>query len=210
MSVIFIAGTDTGVGKTVITGLLSRYLLKKKYRVATQKWIETGTGHYSFDALSTPYVFRFPASPHLAARLEGRPIDIAKIKNSFRALSRDSDFVVIEGIGGILIPINNKTLLIDIVKELKLPVLIVAANKLGAINHTLLTIEALKARKMKIIGMIFNCVLRNEDEIILEDNPKVIGKISGEKVLGILPWARDRRRLQNRFESIGDRILARL
>ncbi|MBL7068375.1 MAG: dethiobiotin synthase [Candidatus Omnitrophica bacterium] len=198
---IFVTGTDTGVGKTVVTGLLARYLSDGGYSVITQKWIETGSKGFSKDIDMhlklmgkrrkdikdflphvSPYVFKFASSPHLAAKLERERINKDKIKKSFRVLQKRHDFVIVEGVGGALVPYNEKRLVIDIAKELKLPVIVVAENRLGAINHTLLTIEAIKARKMKVVGVIFNDWRGKTDRKILKDNIRIIKKwIAGLK-----------------------------
>lgn len=210
MKYIFVAGTDTEVGKSVVTGLVARDLSERGYKVVTQKWVGTGCSRSSNDIdihlkimgkgrgdfrkflpLMTPYIFKFPASPHLAARLEKRKVDSAKLKKNLKRLRRDFDFVIIEGSGGLLVPLNEKRLLIDVVKSLRLPVILVAPNRIGAINHTLLSIEALKSRKIKIIGIIFNNISKSEDKIVLRDNPRIIEKMSGTKVLGVLPWLND-------------------
>ena len=204
---VFITGTDTGAGKTVVTGLLARFLSDMGYSVITQKWIETGSrgfpqdiaAHLRFmrrrredikDCLSliSPYNFRFASSPHLAARLERKKISAGKIKRSFRVLQDKFDFVIVEGIGGALVPYKRKRLVIDIAKELKLPVLIVVDNRLGAINHTLLTVEALKKRGIKIIGIVFNNRDKRTDKVIAKDNIRTIKRLTGEKILGVLPW----------------------
>lgn len=199
MKAIFITGTDTGVGKTVITGLLGRYLLDKGYNVITQKWIQTGSRGFPKDidlhlrlmgkkrrdikdylSFVCPYTFRFASSPHLAANLERRKISAERIKKSFRFLQKRHDFVIVEGIGGALVPFNKKRLVIDIAKELKLPVLIVAENKLGAINHTLLTVEAIGKRGIKILGIIFNNKCKKANKKILKDNIRIITKLTGK------------------------------
>jgi len=223
---VFVTGTDTEVGKTVVCGLLGRYLINKGHNVITQKWIQTGSENFSEDIAThltlmgrqkediekylpyiNPYIFRFPASAHLAATLEKSSIDAAKIKNSFTILSKEFDTVIVEGIGGALVPFNKKDLVIDIAKELDLPVIIVVKNKLGAINHTLLTIEAIRARDMKILGLIFNGH-ENEDKIIANDNPEIIKTLTNERILGNLPLLKEQTLLQKAFRPIGDSILS--
>jgi len=225
----FVIGTDTVVGKTIVTGLLAKFLEDKGYKVITQKWVETGSVGFSKDAglhlkllgkkkhkirshLSdiSPYTFEFPSSPHLASSLERRKISIERIKKSFKSLEKAFNFVVVEGVGGALVPLSKRKLVIDAAKELNLPVLIVVGNKLGAINHTLLTIEALKARKMKIAGVIFNSLRSKESDIILKDNPKIIEAISGQKSSGSLPWTKDKNILHKNFKKIGKKILSNL
>lgn len=227
---IFVTGTDTGVGKTVITGYLARYLLERGYSVITQKWIQTGCKNKIPQDIKThlrligkgrgigienakkllthiaPYVFKLACSPHLAAKIEKKKISAGKIKKSFRVLSEKFDFVIVEGVGGSLVPFNERNLVIEITKELNLPVLIVVGNKLGAINHALLTIEALNSRKIKIIGLVFNNISKGT-EYILRDNPGIIGRLAGQKTSGILPYAKLDEKLYQKFIPIGQEIL---
>lgn len=226
---VFVIGTDTGVGKTIVTGLLAKFLDDKGYKVITQKWVETGSVGFSKDvslhlkligkkkqelknylADISPYTFKFPSSPHLASSLERRKISVERIKKSFKSLEKAFDFVVVEGVGGALVPLTKRKLVIDVAKELNLPVLVVVGNKLGAINHTLLTVEALKARKMKIAGIVFNNLRGKGSNIILKDNPKIVESVSGVKVLGSLPWVKDTDRLYKNFRKIGKKILSNL
>lgn len=226
MKAIFVTGTDTGIGKSVITGLLARFLSDRGLRVITQKWIETGVKGFSGD-ISThlklmrktkkyikdylphvlPYSFTFPSSPHLAARLEKRKINESKIKKSVKFLSDKFDFVIIEGTGGALVPINKKRLVIDMAKDMDLPVLIVANNKLGAINHTLLTVEAIRKRGMKIMGIIFNNQASKEDKVILKDNPRIVGKLTKERAFGVLPRIKNKNKLYKAFVPIAKGIV---
>ncbi|MBI5573043.1 MAG: dethiobiotin synthase [Elusimicrobia bacterium] len=229
MKAIFVTGTDTNVGKTVVSGLLARCFLDRGYRVITQKWIQTGSNLFPVDiemhlrfmmrgreyikdysALVTPYIFKFAASPHLSSDMEKRKIDVGRIKKSFNILLKKFDFVIVEGTGGVLVPYNKKRFIIDIAEELNLPVLVVAANKLGAINHTLLTIEAIKKRNMNILGIVFNNLNKNENKIVLRDNPRIISKLAKEEVLGILPWQKDTRLLYKAFVPISSRIFRKL
>lgn len=191
----FITGTDTGVGKTLITGLLADYFLKQGLKVITQKWIQTGSNKKEssdinqhlklmgktwrdfkdYQKYMVPYTFKYPASPHLAAKLEKKNIFAEKIIRSFNYLKEHFDLVLVEGVGGALVPYNQKNLVIDIVKKLDIPVIIVIKNQLGAINHSLLTIEALKTRKLKIAGLVFNHF--DKEDLIAKDNIRIIEKI---------------------------------
>ncbi|MGE5197599.1 MAG: dethiobiotin synthase [Deltaproteobacteria bacterium] len=226
---IFIAGTDTGAGKTVVTGCLARYLAESGYSVITQKWIQTGCGSGIPEDIQThlnimgrdikriekyfpyvaPYKFKEASSPHLAAQLENKIIDAHKIVRSFKALSCIFDFVLAEGIGGLLVPFSRRHLVIDIAKELDLPVLLVVNNKLGAINHALLTIEALKSRKMKLLGLVFNNPGK-ENRRILEDNPRIIGELKGGMIFGTLPREKTYRKLYEKFVPVGAKITKRM
>lgn len=225
MKTIFIAGTDTGAGKTVVAGLLAGYLVDRGYKVVTQKWVQTGLsgngksdihGHVklmgktrslsiSENGLTMPFSYKFPSSPHLAARLEGKMPDPKKIASSLRALSKDHDVVIIEGTGGLMVPFNNNMLFIDLVKKLNIPVILAAGNKLGAINHTLLSLAALGSRKIKLLGVVFTDISKDK-ELILEDNVKTVDRLSKGKVLGRIPHSKDMNRLKKYFEPIGAEI----
>ena len=228
---VFVAGTDTGAGKTVVTGLLSRYLIKKGYRAVTQKWVQTGSAKFSHDidthlrlmkrrrkdfngylSFMSPYIFDLASSPHLAARLEKGKIDINKIRKYMASLSKNFDIVIIEGTGGLLVPLNKKILLIDVIRRFRLPALLVVENKLGAINHALLSIEALIRRGIKIIGLIFNNTseAKDRESLILKDNPLIVKALTDVRILGALPFTRNIDFLYRRFTPIGDKIMARL
>ncbi len=156
--------------------------------------------------LLNPFSFKFPASPHLSADLEKIRINPNKIISAFLKLQKQNEFVLVEGVGGILVPINKKTLLIDIIAELNIPVVIVTKNVLGTINHTLLTINALKNYKIPIVGLIFNNFIK-EKKTIMEDNIKIIHKFSGIPVLGNVPKIRIKKDLLKTFKPIGKNIL---
>ena len=152
-----------------------------------------------------PYKFKLAASPHLAAKKEGKKINANKIMQSFKLLASRFDSVIVEGIGGALVPFSKKQLVIDIAGKLGLPVLIVAGNKLGAINHTLLTIEALKKRKIRILGLVFNN-FKKEDRCVLNDNPRIIKALAKQRIFGVLPYNTKYHKLYKSFVPIGKRI----
>lgn len=226
---IFVAATDTGSGKTVVAGLLGRYLAEEGYSVVTQKWAGHGNSGFSKDirlhlrlmgkkkgefgrniSLMAPYTFKYASSPHLAACLEGKRVSVSKIGKSLAGLLRDFDIVVVEGTGGLLVPLNGKWLLIDVIKKFRLPVLLVAENRIGAINHTLLSVEALRSRDIKIIGIIFNNPLKGTSGTILKDNVQTVKTLTGIRIIGALPYVRDSGLLRKHFTPLGKRIAARL
>lgn len=231
MRAIFVTGTDTGIGKTVICGCLARYILENGYTVITQKWIQTGcASRYSSDIKLhfkimgqspnypylisktdknhiLPYLFKYPASAHLASKFENTSVNKNKIIKSFKILSCKFDFVIVEGIGGVLVPFNEKQFVIDIVKELSLPVILVVGNRLGAINQALLSIEALIRREIDILGLIFNNFKKKEDRNILKDNPRIVKVFSKQRIFGVLPYGSSYQKLYEAFIPIGDRIL---
>ncbi len=199
----FIMGTDTGVGKTFVTALLARAFRDKGNNVLVQKWVSTGSATMSEDLLfikkiagleqdiqpgspASPYCLEFPSSPHLAAEMEGVRLDKAKIVNSTAELSGRSDVLLIEGVGGGLVPMTRELLLMDLVAELNLPVILVARSSLGTLNHTLLTLEALKTRRIRTLGVVFNSLFQ-EDERIVQDNMKTIAHFGRVRVYGPVP-----------------------
>jgi dethiobiotin synthetase len=197
---IFIAGTDTGVGKTVVTGLLAKYLVEKNFNVVTQKWVQTGDPVSSSDISVhlkmmgrsieyfapyandiNPYCFSLAASPHLAARQAGVYINSSKIIRSFYRLRELFDFVLVEGAGGVHVPLSEDKLIIDLVEDLNIPVLLVAENRVGTINHTLLSVESLRSRNIPIIAVVLNTIRPDSPEdVILDDNRYIIDSIVGE------------------------------
>jgi len=223
---VFVTGTDTGVGKTVVTGLLGRFFEEEGRKVITQKWVQTGCDGIPGDidahmkAIGTdgrdvekyrsdmaPYVLKFPSSPHLAASMEGKHIDAGKIERAFRRLEAEFDVVLVEGTGGLLVPISDEKVIADIVERLGLPVLVVAENRLGAINQTLLTVEALKKRALQIEGIVFNRLSEDGDDLILKDNMRIVERLTGEKILGELSCKEDADVRYKEFLSIGKQLL---
>jgi dethiobiotin synthetase len=163
----FITGTDTGVGKTWVACRLAEALRQRGLRVGVFKPAESGDGG---DALKLkrasgcplplsvirPYHFKQPLAPAVAARLEGKRVSLAKIQAALAELRRDSDVVLIEGAGGLLVPYGPGLDGAALAKALKLPLLIVARAGLGTLNHSLLTLEAARRRRLKVLGVLLN------------------------------------------------------
>jgi len=180
---IFIAGIDTDVGKTIITGLLAKYLLSKNKTVITQKIAQTGCKGISEDIIkhreimdvelfaddidktTCPYVFDLPASPHLSAQLQDIEIDINTITESTIKLNNKYEHVIIEGVGGVFVPLTRKYSTLDYLAEQKHDVIIVSTPKLGSINHTLMTIDALFKKNINILGIVYNLIGEYNNEI---------------------------------------------
>jgi len=169
----FITGTDTGVGKTFVTCALIRALQGKGKQVAAMKPVAAGTvakhgmneDVHAFMELThaqhalrdvNPYCFAEPIAPHIAAVHEGAKVDLAEIRAAFGRLQAASDFVLVEGAGGFLVPLNASRSLSDLPGELGLDVILVVGMRLGCLNHALLTVEAVKARGLKLAGWIAN------------------------------------------------------
>ena len=172
--VFFVSGIDTGVGKTVATGLMSRFLRARGVDHCTVKMVQTGCDGFSEDldahraiaglprlpedeeGLTAPQIFRFPSSPLLAARLEGRTVDLARIAECVDACAARRDVVLVEGAGGLLVPLTEDVLAADFAASRGWPLILVACGRLGAINHTLLSLEAARARGMRLAGVVLN------------------------------------------------------
>ena len=176
----FITGTDTGVGKTYITKLLVESLRAEgKYAVGFKPIscgdredaviLAAASGNLSLDEVN-PLHFSSAVAPHVAALLENKTIDPAQILASYQAISEIYDPVIVEGAGGWEVPITESYFISDLAKDLNLPVILVAANRLGALNHILLTLAAIQAKGLKCAGIILNQL---EDEM---DTPMITNK----------------------------------
>jgi len=197
----FVTGTDTGVGKTVVSQALIRGLRGGGVDVGAMKPIETGVGAAGpLDAIALaeaagqpdpledvcPLRFALPAAPTVAAAAEGRDIDLGSIDRAFERLARRHEFVVVEGAGGLLAPAGEATSMADLAGRLRLPVLIVARAALGTINHTLLTVEAALHRGLEVVGV----VVSHADGALSEADRANLGALRGElgpRLIGELP-----------------------
>ena len=158
--VFWVTGTDTDVGKTLVSAILT-YMLRADYWKPVQCGIIEGTDLDFIRRLtgleekhfhSETHLFAAPLSPHLAAEMEGKRIELA----DFQIPVTNNKHLIIEGAGGLLVPLNEDALLIDLMDQTKLPVVIVARSGLGTINHTLLSIQALRTKGIEILGVILN------------------------------------------------------
>lgn len=224
---IFITGTDTGVGKTYVTAALIGALKEMGLSVCPMKPVETGCrvkkgALIPEDALKllraadtresleiiNPYRFRFPLAPMVAAELEGRKIDKKKLLSAYSYLSNKYDITLIEGAGGIMVPLYKKFLFLDLVEELKLPLIIVSRPTLGTINHTLLTIVAAKGRGINVMGVIINYATKIKKGLAEKTNPDMIERVGGVPVFGIVPYSKTNTPyLKKLFYKIAERIL---
>lgn len=172
---IFISGTDTGVGKTVISSGMVCLARQRGLSAIGVKPFETGCiatdkGLVPEDGIKlvesadhtvtieecVPFRFKMPASPYRAAKQEGAEILLEAALQHINRLSHKTDFMIIEGAGGLMVPLNGDFLIIDLIAKLEMPVLLVAAMKLGTINHCLLSLEALRSRKLPISGIVLS------------------------------------------------------
>lgn len=185
-----ITGTDTGVGKTTVAvGLLS-VLRHQGFRVAGMKPIETGVmrGQPTSDAMRlwdaagqrdslldvSPFVFEDPVAPFVAAGAGGELIDVATLDAAFARLSHDRQVVVVEGAGGILCPIHSDLFMLDLFARWRLDVIVVSPNRLGTINHTLLTVRAAEAANLRVRGIVLNDLPDDESDRSTQSNAQVL------------------------------------
>lgn len=203
MAGLFITGTDTSTGKTVIAAGLAGALRHMGYSVGVMKPVQSGAavrdgkrysqdaelmvkaaGPHDEDTLTCPVLLQEPLAPAVAAEMEGRSVNIELIKSAYMELTRRHEFVIVEGAGGIAVPVKNRFLISDLIACLGLPAIIVARPGLGTINHTVLTAEHAKNRKIPVIGVIIN---NYRGGIVEETNPKMIEELTGVPVLGVVP-----------------------
>ena len=189
----FVTATDTGIGKTFITAGLGFAAQSKGFKVGMSKPISCGgiedAEFYknklklkdSIDDIN-PVKFRHPLSPYAAMKTEKRNIDVAKIKRSIKDLRKKSNIVFVEGLGGAMAPVKKDYYVADMIRGLKMPCIVIARAGLGTINHTLMTIDELKKRKVRIAGIIMNGF--GGREISQGSNARVIEELSGIKVVG--------------------------
>jgi dethiobiotin synthase len=209
---IFITGTDTGVGKTLVTAGIVRWLRAQRVDIVPMKPVQTGAEkrdstfiapdlEFSLAAanlqpgpderrLMAPYIYDPACSPHLAGRLAGHYPDIEVIRKSAEILLRRFHALAVEGAGGIMVPLNETQTNLDLMKALCYPVVLVSRIGLGAINHALLSIEVLRQAGISLIGIVFNRTAPSlpEDCYIEEDNPKAVASFGKITVLGEIPY----------------------
>ncbi|MCL2689902.1 MAG: dethiobiotin synthase [Chitinispirillia bacterium] len=199
MSGIFITGSGTNVGKTHISKLLLRGFSKLGRSVSYMKPVETGcqlspdkkmlagsdtlsllelTNHKTDIELHSPYRYEPACSPHLAANLAGQNINIGDITTAYKTLcdKTQTDIMIVEGAGGVLVPVNDNEYIIDVIKALNIPAILVTTPGLGTLNHTFLSLNILKQYKIPVIGVIINNAQNIERDFIYEDNIKTIRK----------------------------------
>ena len=197
-NVYFVSGIDTDAGKSYATGFLACRWNRQGVRTITQKLVQTGNVGHSEDIdlhrklmgmeytqedramLTMPEIFSYPASPHLASRIDNRPVDFEKIENATRILSERYDAVLLEGAGGLMVPLTEDCLTIDYIEKKSYPVILVTSGRLGSINHTLLSLEAIARRKIALYMVAYNLYPVNRDATIRDDTKRFIaGYLSG-------------------------------
>lgn len=193
---LFITGTDTGVGKTYATALLVKALRQAGHDTAAMKPIcsgERSDAEQLFEACGgtvplneiNPIWYRTPAAPYTAAMVENRPVDFALLRDSFARLRQRHRSLIVEGVGGWMVPLAADFFVADLAAEFALPVAVVVHNRLGALNHTLLTVRDIQARGLTFAGLIFN-EINPGDDVATATNAAMLEELLSMKPLLVI------------------------
>ena len=196
----FITGTDTDVGKTYVACLLIRALRARGLDVGVMKPVSAGGRQDAEELMSAagisdtpnevnPIALAEPLSPNLAAEHEGTSIDLQHILNAYQTLSHRHETMIVEGAGGLLVPLANRLSIASLAAQFRLPLIIVSRAALGTINHTLMTIESARARGLAIAGVIYNHTHPATGDPSEWASPEIVARVSGIPSLGTLPHA---------------------
>ncbi len=200
---LFVTGTDTDVGKTVVTAGLAAVMQSLGYKSGVYKPFQSGAEEkngflispdlsyvkkldFYIETLCT-YLLKAPTAPYIAAELENVNINLSAVAREYQSLKQTCDVVLVEGAGGLLVPVTKDALMIDAAKMLDLPLLIVARPNLGTINHTLLTINQAKIAGLDIAGVVINRYPQDTDDIAIKTAPRLIEEYTDVSILGIIP-----------------------
>ncbi len=202
MKGFFVTGTDTGVGKTIISCGLAAVLKEKKIDVGVFKPLLSGISRehpesdtsllkqMSQTSLSyediTPFAFKEPLAPYVAGKLEGKVVNIEEVLQCWERIRERHEYFIVEGAGGISVPLGENFLVSDLIKALQLPIVIVARPNLGTVNHIFLTVQYAKSMGLKIAGIVINGISDHPD-MAEKTNPKLIEKLCDVPILGITP-----------------------
>jgi len=204
---LFITGTGIGAGKTVIAGAIAKILADNGLKVGVFKPIATGC-HRSWDgvvsgdaeflancansdlplSVITPVSYLTTAGPFVSAVREGKPIDFDKIAAAYKQICQNSDLVIVEGIGGVRVPLTPQFDLLDLAVEFDLPTVIVARAGPGTVNHTLMTIDCVRSAKLKVAGVVINSYDGTEATIVEDTAGRLIGQFGGVGILAEVPF----------------------
>ena len=190
---LFITGIDTDAGKSFATGWLAKLIMAQGKSVITQKFVQTGNLEFSEDievhrkimgiplttvdkiGITAPVIFTYPASPDLAARIDGKELDLSLIEEASETLSKTYEHLLIEGAGGIMVPLKGEYLTIDYIREHRLPVVLVTNGRLGSINHTLLSLKVIADEGIELFAVLYNTYF-DKDRVICDDTKDYIRK----------------------------------
>lgn len=205
---VFVTGTDTEIGKTVVSSVLVRQLAAAGYKAVGMKPIASGCdivedGWFNEDvdalkraanvelddALINRYHFEPAIAPHIAAEQANQQIDLDSIVKDYHKCSQHADFVVVEGVGGWQVPLNNEFSVADLAARLDLPIILIVGIRLGCINHALLTVESIHSKGLSLAGWVANCCVAGVD--CVDENVATLQSRIAEPMLGMLPFMSD-------------------
>ncbi|HKJ87719.1 MAG TPA: dethiobiotin synthase [Gammaproteobacteria bacterium] len=199
---VFITGTDTGVGKTLVAAALARFLNQRGMNIGVMKVVETGVedpatlgpdarllqwaANCRADAdVICPYRLRTPVAPDVAAKEERVRLELSRMADAARQLSEESDFLIVEGVGGLMVPLAGGFLVADLARQMALPLLIVARPDLGTINHTLLTVFAARTMNLPTAGFLINGMPKVPG-VAEKTAPHSLSALASADLLGVL------------------------
>jgi dethiobiotin synthetase len=208
---VFIIGTDTDVGKTTIAAGLGYLLTKNGLRIGVMKPFAADSKQYSKEFLSkdtkilkeatntkeqndviNPFFYNIPSAPYLVSKIQAecKQIDPKKILEIFLGLTKKNEFVIVEGMGGLMVPLTKNLYIADVVKMLNIPVILVMSNKIGTINHTVMTSFLCRHYKLNVIGIIINNLFSLKERKFRMVNavlPETVNELTGYPILGVIP-----------------------
>ncbi|MGM0472357.1 MAG: dethiobiotin synthase [Bacillota bacterium] len=208
---IFVTGTDTDIGKTVITAGLVAALRQEGYDTGVMKPFQSGAIEGENELLApdleevlavtdlertdyelmNPIRLKAPLAPSVAAKLAGEEIEIGEVESAYQQLQKEYQNLVVEGAGGLMVPLADDFLIPDLVKLLDLSIVIVARPNLGTINHTVLTVKMAENLGLEVAGIIINGLREDEMGVAEETNPEVIAELTDVPILGVVPYVPD-------------------
>jgi len=195
---LFVTGIDTGVGKTLVACGIARLLKRWGLNPGVMKPVATGDREDAKRllaaaqapepmALANPQFFKTPMAPTVASQLENRAVDLDSVYQAYWKLSKRFDVLVVEGIGGVKVPLGESTYVSDLIQALRLSALLVARNSLGTLNHTLLSLGELERLNVSVMGVLFNNGSRRRG-LVEQTNPATLQEYTVSRVLGELPF----------------------
>ncbi len=205
---VFITGTDTSIGKTMVSCAIAAAFRAREINVGVYKPVETGcplkdgvlvgedcsrltraAGGRQTSFETTSYLFELPAAPLMAAEARNETIDPTKLRGDYQRLSDIFEFIVVEGAGGLRVPIADNYTYSNLARDLGVPVVVVVGSRLGCINHALLTLENLDSNGIEIAGYIMNCLEDGNDAVMeARAHSDLIARFGGKRDLGIFPY----------------------
>ena len=201
----FITGTDTGIGKTFITCALIELMKSRRKIVGGMKPVAAGESIYEGVSVNADvfeinrfsnttlnshdintYSFKEAIAPHIASKINNKPISLKKIKEHYDSIKKNTDYLFVEGAGGYYVPLSEDIMTSDLISSLNIPIILVVGIRLGCLNHTILTIEAIHKNKQNLFGWIANIIDPDMDN--QEDNIRYLKEKISEPCMGVIPY----------------------